>query len=274
VTLITLNNVTKVFGRQSEQALALSLDGVASSDIREQTGATVALAETTLSINAGEVFMIMGLSGSGKSTLLRLVNRLIEPSSGQVLVDGQDIGELSAAGLRALRRNRLAMVFQGFGLLPHRTVLDNVAFGLEIQGQSAPARHDAARDWVNKVGLDGFETSFPHELSGGMRQRVGLARALASGADILLMDEPFSALDPLIRREMQDLLNDLEQELGKTIVFVTHDLAEAVKLGTRIAILKDGKVVQVGTPNEILTSPADDYVRAFTEDLRVQAGVS
>jgi len=268
VTLIALNSVTKVFGRQSEQALALSNDGVSPLGIREQTGATVAVAETTLSINVGEVFMIMGLSGSGKSTLLRLINRLIEPSSGHVLVDGKDIGDLSASGLRALRRNRLAMVFQGFGLLPHRTVLDNVAFGLEVQGQSELARHAAAREWISKVNLDGFRTAFPHELSGGMRQRVGLARALASGADILLMDEPFSALDPLIRREMQDLLNNLEQELGKTIVFVTHDLSEAVKLGTRIAILKDGKVVQVGTPDEILMSPADDYVRAFTEDLR------
>lgn len=268
MTLIALDRVTKVFGRETGQALALSNDGLDPARIREQTGATVALKETSLGIEAGEVFMIMGLSGSGKSTLLRLINRLIEASSGTVSIDGKNIGALSTSELRALRQKRLAMVFQSFGLLPHRSVLDNVAFGLEVQGKAADERHDAAKTWITRVGLDGFETSFPHELSGGMRQRVGLARALTAGADILLMDEPFSALDPIIRREMQSLLNGLQQELGKTIVFVTHDLAEAVKLGTRIAILKDGAVVQLGTPTEIMDAPADDYVRAFTDDLR------
>ncbi|MBT4739069.1 MAG: betaine/proline/choline family ABC transporter ATP-binding protein [Rhodospirillaceae bacterium] len=265
---IALDRVTKVFGRRVDDALALSRDRVGASEIREQTGATVALAETSLNVAAGEVFMIMGLSGSGKSTLLRLINRLIDPSSGRVAIDGTDINALSPAELRAVRRDRLAMVFQGFGLLPHRTVADNVGFGLEVQGVSEEARHSAVADWITRVGLDGFTTALPHELSGGMRQRVGLARALAAGADILLMDEPFSALDPLIRREMQGLLADLQRDLGKTIVFVTHDLSEAIRLGSRIAILKDGRIIQVGTGAEIVDAPADDYVRAFTEDLR------
>ncbi|MGB1876509.1 MAG: ATP-binding cassette domain-containing protein [Rhodospirillaceae bacterium] len=268
MTCIVLDRVSKVYGREVEKALTLSQDGLATSEIRDQTGTVVALAETTLQVSAGEVFMIMGLSGSGKSTLLRLINGLIEPSGGYVSIDGTDINALPAAELRALRRDRLAMVFQGFGLLPHRTVADNVGFGLEVQGVSSDERHAAVSNWIASVGLDGFSSALPHELSGGMRQRVGLARALATGADILLMDEPFSALDPLIRREMQDLLVGLQKELGKTIVFVTHDLSEAVKLGSRIAILKDGQIIQVGTGAEIVGSPADDYVSAFTEDLR------
>ncbi len=269
MTLITLNQVSKVFGKNTEQALALSRDGVAVADIRAQIGATVALAETSLNISDGEVFMIMGLSGSGKSTLLRLINRLISPTSGTVSIDGVDLAALSSAHLRALRRKRLAMVFQGFGLLPHRSVLDNVGFGLEIQGQGSEERRPSAATWIERVGLTGFSKSLPHQLSGGMRQRVGLARALASGADILLMDEPFSALDPLIRREMQDLLLDLQRDLNKTIVFVTHDLAEAVKVGTRIAILRDGAIVQIGSGRDIVDHPADAYVRAFTDDLRL-----
>ncbi len=268
MSLIEFDRAAKVYGGDWEHALALSRDSVSAADIRARTDATVALAETSLSIEPGEVFMVMGLSGSGKSTLLRLINGLISPSAGHVRVDGADIGSLSEAGLRALRRERMSMVFQGFALLPHRTVTDNVAFGLELQDMSAPARDAVTQAWIEKVGLDGFEQAFPRELSGGMRQRVGLARALATGADILLMDEPFSALDPLIRREMQDLLADLEKDLKKTIVFVTHDLAEAVKLGGRIAILREGRLVQVGTRQEILDTPANDYVRAFTEDLR------
>ncbi len=268
-SLITFDRVAKVFGAHAEEALSLARDGVAPPDIRTRTGATVALAETSLDIASGEVFVVMGLSGSGKSTLLRLINRLIEPTAGSVFLDGTDIGGLSSQELRDLRRSRLAMVFQSFALLPHRTVEDNIAFGLEIQGQTADHRLATAQDWVGRIGLDGFATAYPHELSGGMRQRVGLARALATGADVLLMDEPFSALDPLIRREMQDLLISLEQDLKRTIVFVTHDLAEAIKLGTRIAILRDGRIVQTGTGSDILDTPADDYVRAFTEDLRI-----
>lgn len=268
MSLIALDRVAKVFGPEADRALALSNAGTDAAAIRTETGATVALAETSLTINSGDVFMIMGLSGSGKSTLLRLINRLIEPTCGTVSIDGTVINSLSASDLRALRQKRLAMVFQGFGLLPHRTVIDNVAFGLEIQGQAKAKRRGAVKELIARVGLDGFTSAYPHELSGGMRQRVGLARALATGADILLMDEPFSALDPLIRREMQALLAELQRDLSKTIVFVTHDLVEAVKLGSRIAILRDGKIVQVGTGTEIVEAPADDYVRAFTQDLR------
>lgn len=268
MSLIALDRVAKVFGPEHQRALALSNAGGDAASIRAETGATVALAETNLTIDAGEVFMIMGLSGSGKSTLLRLINRLIEPTHGTVQVDGTDINGLGAEELRALRRRRLAMVFQGFGLLPHRTVLDNVAFGLEIQGLGKDERRAQVKDLIKRVGLEGFADAYPHELSGGMRQRVGLARALATGADILLMDEPFSALDPLIRREMQALLAELQQDLSKTIVFVTHDLAEAVKLGNRVAILRDGRTIQCGSGQEIVESPADEYVRAFTEDLR------
>ncbi len=268
MSLIVLERVAKVYGGDSATALALFRDGEAGQTIRERTGATVALAETSLEIQSGEVFMVMGLSGSGKSTLLRLINGLISPTSGRVHVNGQDIGALDPKALRDLRRTTMAMVFQSFALLPHRSVVENVGFGLEIQGRALAERKADVQEWIDRVGLSGFEQSYPHELSGGMRQRVGLARALATGADVLLMDEPFSALDPLIRREMQDLLADLERDLGKTIVFVTHDLAEAIKLGTRIAILRDGRVVQVGTGQDILDSPADDYVRAFTEDVR------
>lgn len=265
---IIFDRAAKVYGGDTDAALGLSREGVDAADIRTRTGATVALAETSLEITSGEVFMVMGLSGSGKSTLLRLINGLILPSAGSVSVNGRNINDLDATSLRTLRREKMAMVFQNFALLPHRTVIDNIGFGLEIQGQSLSEREPVALGWVDRVGLNGFERSYPHQLSGGMRQRVGLARALATGADILLMDEPFSALDPLIRREMQDLLGELEQDLGKTIVFVTHDLAEAIRLGTRIAILREGRIVQIGTAQEILDSPADKYVKAFTEDVR------
>ncbi len=268
VSLITFDQVAKVFGAHPEAAMDLLNKGASIADIREQTGSTVALAQTSLSIEAGEVFVVMGLSGSGKSTLLRLINRLIMPTTGIVSIDGADIGALANSALRDLRRNRMAMVFQSFALLPHRSVEDNIAFGLDIQKFDGAIRNETTERWIKKVGLDGFGAAFPHELSGGMRQRVGLARALATGADILLMDEPFSALDPLIRREMQDLLMALERELGRTIVFVTHDLQEALRLGTRIAILRDGRIVQVGSGEDIIRNPADAYVQAFTEDLR------
>ncbi|MFL2769811.1 MAG: ATP-binding cassette domain-containing protein [Rhodospirillaceae bacterium] len=267
MSLINLDCITKIFGPQEKEALALIREGVSIPEIRIKCEAVPALAQISLAIEPGEVFVIMGLSGSGKSTLLRVINRLVEPTSGSVFIDGVDIGPLSATDLRVLRQQRLSMVFQGFGLLPHRNVHDNIKFGLEIQGQIQGEQIEEIDAWISRVGLEGFAHAFPHELSGGMQQRVGLARALATGADILLMDEPFSALDPLIRREMQSLLADLEQELCRTIVFVTHDLAEAVKLGSRIAILRDGQIVQMGTGEEILTNPADSYVRAFTKDL-------
>lgn len=232
-----------------------------------QTGHAIGLLDVSLSIEKGEVFVIMGLSGSGKSTLVRCLNRLIEPTAGQVLLDGQDILALDERGLRALRQKRMAMVFQRFGLLPHRTVLENVAFGLEVQGVPKAEREERARQWLETVGLAGWERSYPSQLSGGMQQRVGIARALCNDPDILLMDEPFSALDPLIRREMQSELLELQTRLNKTIIFITHDLDEALRLGDRIAILKDGQVVQVGTAEEILTHPADEYVAEFTRDV-------
>ena len=272
MSLITFAGVAKVFGPHPQDALALIRDGVLPVEVRGRTGSTVALAETALDISSGEVFVVMGLSGSGKSTLLRLINRLIDPTAGTVMIDGLDIAGLSGAELRNLRRSRLAMVFQSFALLPHRTVQDNIAFGLDLQGRAVDERVALAQEWIGRVGLDGFAEAFPHELSGGMRQRVGLARALATGADILLMDEPFSALDPLIRREMQDLLITLERDLGRTIVFVTHDLAEAIKLGNRIAILRDGQIIQIGTGSDIVNNPADAYVRAFTKDLHLNTG--
>ena len=268
MSLIVFDRVAKIFGPETEAALTLLKSGVSPADIRDQTGTTVALAETSLSVEQGEVFVVMGLSGSGKSTLLRHINRLIRPTTGTVSIDGHDVGALSEPELRQLRRTRMAMVFQSFALLPHRSVRDNIAFGLDIQNVGAEARTTTTDHWIERVGLDGFCNAFPFELSGGMRQRVGLARALATGADILLMDEPFSALDPLIRREMQDLLLALEQDLGRTIVFVTHDLREALRLGTRIAILRDGGIVQMGTGDNIINNPADAYVRAFTDDLR------
>ncbi len=241
--------------------------GVSKGEIMEKTGHAVGLQDVSLSIEAGEIFVVMGLSGSGKSTLVRCLNRLIEPTSGQILIDGQDVLKLNDKGLRELRQRKMAMVFQRFGLLPHRTVLQNIAYGLEVQGVPRAEREERAMHWVETVGLKGWENSYPHQLSGGMQQRVGIARALCNDPEILLMDEPFSALDPLIRREMQEELISLQDKLHKTIIFITHDLDEALRLGDRIAILKDGKVVQVGTSEEILTRPADDYVAEFTRDV-------
>lgn len=267
MALIEIRGLTKVFGPRPQEVMALIRQGLTKEQVMAQTGHTVGLLDVSLSIEAGEVFVIMGLSGSGKSTLVRCLNRLIEPTAGEVLLEGQDILALDERGLRELRQKRMAMVFQRFGLLPHRTVLENVAFGLEVQGVPKAVREEKARKWLETVGLAGWERSYPSQLSGGMQQRVGIARALCNDPDILLMDEPFSALDPLIRREMQSELLQLQTRLNKTIIFITHDLDEALRLGDRIAILKDGQVVQVGTSEEILTHPVDDYVAEFTRDV-------
>jgi glycine betaine/proline transport system ATP-binding protein len=261
---ILVRNVTKIFG-DSPQALALLHAGKSKAEVLAATGANVGLNDVSLDIAAGQIFVIMGLSGSGKSTLVRHLNRLIDPTAGEILVDGEDILKMNAAGLRQFRRRQVSMVFQGFGLLPHRTVIDNAAYGLMVRGERAAVAHEAAGRWIANVGLSGYEHKYPDELSGGMKQRVGLARALTADTDILLMDEAFSALDPLIRTEMQDQLLQLQAKLHKTIVFVTHDLDEALRLGTRIAILKDGQLVQVGAPGDILDRPVNDHVRRFVE---------
>ena len=231
------------------------------------TNHTVALQDVSLTIDKGQIFVVMGLSGSGKSTLIRHLNRLIDPTAGSIIVDGVDVTKLSIAELIAFRRDHLAMVFQHFALLPHKTVIDNIAYGLALQGTHRNEHRKKAQEWVDAVGLAGFERQYPAQLSGGMQQRVGLARALCVDANILLMDEAFSALDPLIRSQMQDLLIELQMRLRKTIVFITHDLDEALRLGDQIAILRDGEVVQVGAPAEILLEPADNYVRAFVKDV-------
>jgi glycine betaine/proline transport system ATP-binding protein len=267
VALIELRRVTKIFGRAPKEGLARVRAGTGKEQLLAETGMVLGLSDVNLAIDPGEIFVVMGLSGSGKSTLIRHLNRLIDPTDGEVLVDGEDVLKLSSRALEEFRRRRMGMVFQRFGLMPHRTVLANVGYGLEVRGEPRRVREQAARDWVERVGLAGYEDSYPHQLSGGMQQRVGLARALATGADILLMDEAFSALDPLIRSQMQDQLIALQAELNRTVVFITHDLDEALRIGTRIAILKDGVVVQVGTPAEILLSPADDYVSAFVRDV-------
>jgi glycine betaine/proline transport system ATP-binding protein len=267
VALVQINGLTKIFGPRHQEALALLERGLSKEQVLKQTGHAVGLQNVTLTVNQGEMFVIMGLSGSGKSTLIRCLNRLIEPTAGQILLRGQDVLKLDDRGLRELRQRTMAMVFQHFGLLPHRTVLENIAYGLEIQGMPKPEREKTARQWVDTVGLQGWENNYPSQLSGGMQQRVGIARALCNDPEILLMDEPFSALDPLIRREMQEELLGLQSRLNKTIIFITHDLDEALRLGDRIAILKDGMVVQVGTSEEILTRPADDYVADFTRDV-------
>ena len=268
---IEVRNVTKVFGRNETAGLALARQGVGKLDILARTGCNLGLYEVNLEIPGGEIFVIMGLSGSGKSTLVRHLNRLIDPSAGAILYEGQDIMRFDAQALREFRRHKVSMVFQGFGLLPHRTVLQNVAFGLITRGEHPDTAHPKASRWIATVGLKGYETRYPAELSGGMRQRVGLARALAADPDVILMDEAFSALDPLIRVEMQDLLLELQRTLHKTIVFVTHDLDEAVRLGARVAVMKDGRVVQVDTPTRILEHPADDYVARFVRNGARQA---
>ena len=273
---IEVNHVYKLFGPPASHARVLDLlrSGKGKADVLAQTGCNVGLNDVSLNISAGEIFVIMGLSGSGKSTLVRHFNRLIEPTAGEIVIDGSDVIKLGAQGLRDLRRYKVSMVFQNFGLLPHQTVLDNTAYALRVRGESKSEANEKARVWLGKVGLSGYDEHYPDELSGGMRQRVGLARALAADTDVLLMDEAFSALDPLIRTEMQDQLLQLQATLKKTIVFITHDLDEALRIGNRIAILRDGKLVQEGTPNEILTRPADDYVRRFVERRSDRGAVS
>lgn len=267
VARIVVEDVYKIFGPRPREVLELARAGRSKGEILKATGHTLAVAGAGLEIDAGEIFVIMGLSGSGKSTLLRCLNRLVEPTAGRILLDGRDITALSPRELLQVRRERFAMVFQHFALLPHRTVLGNVEYGLEIRGVEPARRRRRALEALEAVGLAQWADSYPGELSGGMQQRVGLARALATDADILLMDEAFSALDPLIRREMQDELLQLQAELHRTIVFITHDLSEALKLGDRIAIMRDGRIVQVDTPEGILARPADDYVASFTEDV-------
>lgn len=260
---IEIRGVYKVFGRREEDALRLLREGGDKLDVQAATGTTVGLAGVDADIPTGLITCIMGLSGSGKSTLVRHLNRLIDPSAGRILFDGEDILALSLAELREMRRHRISMVFQSFGLLPHISVLDNVAFGLSVRGESRSQARDTARQWLGRVGLAEYENNFPDELSGGMRQRVGLARALAIDADVLLMDEAFSALDPLIRYDMQDQLLELQQRLRKTIVFITHDIEEALRLGQHVIILRDGKVEQAGSPEDIRMRPANEYVERF-----------
>lgn len=260
---VEVKNLYLVFGAARRQALKMLKAGRSKKEIHAKTKCTIAVNDVNLSIDQGEIFVIMGLSGSGKSSLLRCFNMLNVPTSGSIMVDGEDITKMNKDKLLNLRRRKVGMVFQHFGLLPHRTILDNVAFGLEIQGKKPERRYEKAKEIINLVGLSGYENSYPHQLSGGMQQRVGIARAVATDSQILLMDEAFSALDPLIRTQMQDELIEIQQTLKKTIIFITHDLDEALKLGNTIAIMKDGVIVQQGTPEEILMNPADDYVKAF-----------
>lgn len=268
---IRIENVFKVFGNQPKQALDLVRQGLSKQQILEQTGQSIGVFDANFIIEAGEIFVVMGLSGSGKSTLVRMLNRLIEPTSGRIVVDGQDINLLNDKDLRALRRKDISMVFQSFALMPHMSVLDNTAFGLEMAGVDKATRQQAAQAALEQVGLGSWGASYPDELSGGMQQRVGLARALASDPSILLMDEAFSALDPIIRTEMQSELLRLQETKRRTIVFISHDLDEAMRIGDRIAIMKDGQVIQVGTPDEILRCPADEYVRSFIKGVDAAA---
>jgi len=269
VAIIEVQSLTKIFGSDPGRASALLNQGWSKERIAKETKLTVGVNRVSFAIEPGEIFVIMGLSGSGKSTLVRLLNRLIEPTSGHVLIDGQDIVQLSSEQLRQVRRKKMSMVFQKFALFPHRTVLENVEYGLEIQGIAKAEREKKARQTLELVGLGGLEDRRPDELSGGMQQRVGLARGLANDPDILLMDEAFSALDPLIRKDMQDELLELQSTMKKTIIFITHDLDEALRIGDRIALMKDGAVVQIGTPEEILTNPANAYVERFVEDVNL-----
>ena len=265
---ISVRNLWKVFGPRSDSLLNEEwVHSASRTEVQEKTGHVVAVKDVSFDVRIGEVFVVMGLSGSGKSTLIRCLLRLIEPSRGSIEIDGEDIVQFSDEQLINLRREKIGMVFQHYGLLPHKNVLDNVAFGLEVQGVKKENRYEKAREVIATVGLSGWEESYPDELSGGMQQRVGIARALALDPEILLMDEPFSSLDPLIRREMQDELNNLQAKVKKTIVFITHDLNEALKLGDYIAIMRDGEIIQMGTPEEIVTLPADAYVTDFVRDV-------
>jgi glycine betaine/proline transport system ATP-binding protein len=268
---VVIDHVFKVFGDEPKTALALVQQGLSKQEILARTGQSIGVFDANFTIEAGEIFVVMGLSGSGKSTLVRMLNRLIEPTAGRILVDGENINTLSDKDLRALRRKDISMVFQSFALMPHMNVLDNTAFGLELSGIDRAERQRAAQEALEQVGLGAWGQSYPDELSGGMQQRVGLARALASDPSILLMDEAFSALDPIIRTEMQSELLRLQQIKRRTIVFISHDLDEAMRIGDHIAIMKDGHVVQVGTPDEILRNPANDYVRDFVRGVDAAA---
>jgi len=264
---IEIRNVYKIFGQNPSKILPMVQDGANKEEVLEKTGHTVGLDNVSLSIEEGETFVCMGLSGSGKSTLIRHINRLIDPTSGEVLVEGTNVMDLDQKNLIEFRRHKMSMVFQRFGLFPHKTVIENVGYGLEVQGKKPEERNKIAMEKIEAVGLSGFEHQYPNQLSGGMQQRVGLARALATNTNIMLMDEAFSALDPLIRSDMQKQLIDLQSELKKTIFFITHDLDESLRLGDHIGILNHGKLVQVGTPIDIIMKPADDYVKAFVKDV-------
>jgi glycine betaine/proline transport system ATP-binding protein len=264
---VSCRNVWKVYGPKADSIVGTPDAELSRADLQAKTGCVVAVRDVSFDVAPGEVFVVMGLSGSGKSTLVRMLNRIHDPTAGQVLLDGEDIMELDDERLRDVRRTKISMVFQHFGLLPHRRIVDNVAFGLEIRGVEKEPREAKANEVLDTVGLGGWGNSYPDELSGGMQQRVGLARALATDPEIMLFDEPFSALDPLIRRDMQEEVIRLQRDVRKTMIFITHDLAEALKLGDRIAIMKDGTFVQVGTPEEVVAHPADDYVADFTRDV-------
>jgi glycine betaine/proline transport system ATP-binding protein len=266
--VITLENVWKIFGDKAQEAMrAIEERGLSKPEVLAEFGCVVGIADCSFEVKRGEIFCVMGLSGSGKSTMVRHLNRLIEPTAGSISVLGKDILSLKGDALREMRARHIGMVFQHMALLPHRTVRDNVGFPLQVRGEPKSKRWEVSQRCLNMVNLDGYEDRYPRELSGGMQQRVGLARALASDPEVLLMDEPFSALDPLIRRQLQDQFMQLSAELNKTTVFITHDLDEAIRIGNRIAIMKDGRIVQIGTPEEIVTNPADDYVRDFVEGI-------
>ncbi len=264
---ISCRNVWKIFGPDARRLLKTLDPALTRAEVQEQTGHVVAVKDISFDVAKGETFVVMGLSGSGKSTLVRCISRLIEPTDGHILIDGEDVMAMDAGQLTEVRRHKIAMVFQHFGLFPHRRVIDNVAYGLEVQGIKKEQRLDKAMETLQLVGLSGWEQNYPRELSGGMQQRVGLARALAVDPEILLFDEPFSALDPLIRRDMQDELLRIQSVVHKTMIFITHDFLEAIKMGDNIAIMKDGEFAQVGTSEELVAHPADDYVRDFTEDV-------
>lgn len=264
---IEIKNLYKIFGPNGRNFVSAVRDGMGKTELNAEHGHVLGLQDINISMPAGGIMVVMGLSGSGKSTLIRHINRLIDPTAGEVLYDGVDVCQMNESALREFRRHKTAMVFQKFALLPHRTVLENTIYGLEIQGIPADASRKTALKWIERVGLEGFQNHYPNQLSGGMQQRVGLARALTNDADILLMDEAYSALDPLIRVDMQTVLLDLQKELKKTVVFITHDLDEALRLGDKIAILRDGKVIQQGDGQDIVLNPADDYISAFVREV-------
>lgn len=265
--LVEVRNVSKIFGANPKAAIELLKKGKTKKEILKETGQTVGVKSVTFEIYAGEIFVIMGLSGSGKSTLIRMFNRLIDPTIGEILIDNEDIVKMNEARLREVRQKKISMVFQNFALFPHRTILENTEFGLEIQNVPVDQRREKALNALEVVGLKGYENQLPSQLSGGMQQRVGLARALASDTDILLMDEAFSALDPLIRKDMQDELLEIQDQYNKTIIFITHDLDEALRIGDRVALMKDGSLIQLGTPEQIMINPANEFVEKFVEDV-------